>query len=92
MWVSHPIESTKPKNFVIASRLVRRGNLVETKLKLFLRPCHNYSLLIIYYSLKKRSPFGERFSFLSAKLRRNFCFFLLCEENSETNADAYDCN
>ena len=42
------------------------------------------------YSLKKRSPDGERFSFLSAKLRRNFCFFLLCEEYAETNADADD--
>ena len=34
------------KNFVIASL---RGNLVESKHQLFLRPHHNYLLLIIHY-------------------------------------------
>lgn len=61
-------------------------NIVYTKIEM----PHNYTLLIIHYPLKKRSPLGERFFVFIGLLCRNFCFFLLCEEYAETNADADD--
>ena len=47
------VPSRQSQNFVIESRLVRRGNLVETKLQTFSTPVPqlfivNYSLFIIY--------------------------------------------
>ena len=85
------VPSRQSQNFVIESRLVRRGNLVETKLQTFSTPVPQ--LFIVNYSLfikKKRSPDGERFFVFIGLLCRNFCFFLLCEEYAETNADADD--